>query len=503
MVSTFPKKYSNQLIIIAFTFFYLLFPTHNSTTDAYIYAGNVKWNNDLFFPHHLLYNLPGRLIYSTFQSFGFEINVLQLMKILNAVVAGLALSVFLKIIKQLPIEKRTITGLLLIAGSSFVFLRFATENEAYVLPFFLSLLSSYYFLLFLNKQKTLLIALSGLFASLACIFHQIHIFWAFGLFIGLLLYKRKVKSILFFTLPALLIPLVYFIAFRYGNNDFMRANSFFSFVLFDYFYGIAHVQFNINYIVLGFINMIRSYVQVHGIIIILIKKFIFLIVVILFFAFFLIKALLNFKSTRIKKPLNIHFLRTHLIIFILQFAFAVFAGGNAEFMIMLPALSLLLITGYVNLSSKFYKNLGVTILIWNFSFAIFPNYFLDYQNNKQLINIIEMQPDDYFILSEDVFIQNKIYYHTGVPWNKHILKSPAGYKINGTDRIELRVKIDSLLNKKRNIYTDCINEPIIYNRAAYLSANENIFFFKNYLTLKTDSFQTLAGTKYIYRVIGQ
>lgn len=500
MLSAYLQKYSNKLIVIAFTLSYLLLPNNNSTIDAYIYAANVKWNHDLFFPHHLLYNIPARIIYSSFQAFGFELDVLQLMKIINAIVAGLVLSVFVKILKQLPIDRKTIAGLVLISGSSFGFLRFTTENEAYILPFFLSILSSYYFLLFQNKQKLLLITLSGLFSSLACLFHQIHVFWFVGLFIGLFVYHRKAKFILFFILPGLLIPLVYFIAFHFGNNEFMRANDLFSYILYDYYYGIVQVQFNIDYIILGFINLIRSYVQVHGMIIILIKKFLFLIIIISVSMFFLVKALLNFKVPKSKEQLNVCFLRTHMIIFVLQFAFAVFAGGNAEFMVMLPLLSLLVIGSYLKLSSKFYKNLGISILIWNFCFAIFPNYFLDNKNNKQLINIIQIQADDYFILSEDVLIQNKIYYHTGVPWNEQILQSPAGYKINSKNKAKLSLKIDSLLNKNRNIYTDCIDEPIIYNRAAYLSSNENVSFFKDYHTMKIDSFQTFAGTKYIYRI---
>jgi len=81
-----------------------------------------------------------------------------------------------------------------------------------------------------------------------------------------------------------------------------------------------------------------------------------------------------------------------------------------------------------------------------------------------------------------------------------ILKSPAGYKINAMDNPKLYLKIDSVLKKNIPVYTDCFDEPIIYNRAAYLSANENSDFFKGYLLLKTDSFQTFAGTKYIYRI---
>ena len=248
--TVFLQEKSNKLIILALTFLYLLLPTNNSTIDAYNYAANVKWNHDLFFPHHLLYNIPARIIYSAIHVLGYELDVLQLMKIINALVAGFTLYVFIRILKQLSLEQKTITGLLLISGSSFGFLRFATENEAYILPLLMSALASYYFLLFINKQRVLLIILSGFFASLACVFHQIHVFWFVGLFIGLLRYKVEPKLILRFILPALLIPLVYFLVFRYGNNNFMHTNNFITFVLYDYFYGTAQVNFNINYLIL-------------------------------------------------------------------------------------------------------------------------------------------------------------------------------------------------------------------------------------------------------------
>lgn len=498
--TVFQQKNSNKLIILGFTLLYLLFPTNNSTIDAYNYAANVKWNHDLFFPHHLIYNIPARIVYSFFQVFGFEIDVLQLMKIINALVAGFVLYVFVRILKRLSFANKTITGLLLISGSSFGFLRFATENEAYILPLFMSVLASYHFLLFINNQRVLQIVLSGMFASLACLFHQIHVFWFVGLLIGLLMYKVETKLIFLFILPGLFIPLVYFLAFRFGNNDFMHTNNFITFVLYDYSYGSARVNFNINNLILGVINLVRSFIQVHGIILILLKKIPVLIVAILFTVFFLLKALLNLKPIIKSRELNRSFLISHLIIFVLQFAFSVFAGGNAEFMVMLPILSLLVVAGYVKINYKFYINLGISIFIWNFSLAIIPNYTLDYNNDKRLIEFIEIQADDYFILSEDVLIQNRIYYHTSVPWNKHIIKSPAGYKINGKDQSELCSKIDLLLNANSKVYTDCIDEPIIYNRATYLSANENKDFFKDYLLLKTDSFRTFTGRKYIYKI---
>ena len=500
IVISFSTKYMNKLIIIVFTLLYLLFPTHNSTTDAYIYAANVKWDHDLFFPHHLLYNIPGSVIYSLIKPFGFEIGALQAMKAVNAIVAGLTLYVFLKIVKQLPLDKEITTGLLLVTGSSFGFFRFATENEAYIFPIFLSVLSSYYFLIFMDEKKSFFVFLSGFFASMACLFHQIHLFWALGIFIGLLFDNKKTEHVLIFLIPALLVPTVYFITFHFGDNKFMKAGNLFAFIFYDYFYGVTDVRFNFDNIILGFINLIRSYVQVHGIIFILLRKYPFLIIAILFSAFFLLKASLNLKPVAKNRHINSPFLLSHLIIFVLQFAFAVFAGGNAEFMVMLPLLSLLLVAPYVDLSYRFYTYLGMSILIWNFSFAVFPNHVFDYQNNKKLIDIIKKQPDGYFILSDDVLVQNKIYYQTGIPWNGHIIKSPAGYKINGKDKSLLRFRIDSILNTDKQIFTDCIDEPIIYNRAAYLSADENKDFFKTYNVLKTGSFQTFAGTKYIYAI---
>ena len=50
------KKYI-LIIISGIILFYLLFPTNNSTLDAYGYAASIKYGFDLFKPHHLFYNV--------------------------------------------------------------------------------------------------------------------------------------------------------------------------------------------------------------------------------------------------------------------------------------------------------------------------------------------------------------------------------------------------------------------------------------------------------------
>ncbi len=501
--------YFPYALIAFFLLIYLMFPNRNSGIDAYNYAANIRWGHDLFFPHHLLYNFFHYLLIKTIHFFGFFPDILSWMKSVNAVFAALSLYILHLILIQsdktgiIHTKSAKHAAFLLFAGSCFGFMRYATENETYIIPIFWSLLASYFFLKYLQNESNKHLILSGLMASMACLFHQIHIFWYAGLFIGLIIYQKKLSQLILLIAPALIMPVIYYLAFRQNHSEFIHAQNLWQFVLYDYYYGTAHARIGFHNLVLGFISFVRSFVQVHGNIGLILTKnnFIWLSLV-SSLGFFLI-ALSKFLKNKPSGQKPDTFSKIHLIIFILQFSFAVFSEGNAEFMVMLPMLFILIIHGRWNFHPPIFVFSAMAILIWNFSFGILPNKIVDFQNHVSTLNFVESRPETHFILSDDVQIQNMNYYKTGILWNPNIYKSPASILKLGKDTSELCLQIDSLLHSEKQIYTDCIKEPRILSRKTFLQKADNSLFFKRYRVELTDSAESFSGTRYFYRIKGK
>jgi hypothetical protein len=497
-------KFKAYLLIILFLLIYLIFPCRNSGIDAYDYAANIKWGQDIFFPHHLLYNAFHFLIYKFLIFIGLNTDVLALMKAVNALFAAFCLLVLYLILKAINSDNtdKTIVkknlALILFAGSSFAFMRFATENETYIIPLFWSLLASYYFLKHLQNNQLGSLFLSGLFATIACLFHQIHILWYIGLFLGIIIYKRSLLRILAILLPGLLIPFIYYIAFLQKHFEFTHAQNLWQFALYDYFYGVANTQFGANNFVLGLISFTRSFVQAHGIIPVLLKKSVFYFIAPISFLIFIGLSIRALLKTKPKQKFSDVFIKTHILIFILQFAFAIFSEGNAEFMVMLPMLFILIINGIFEINYKATMYAALAMLVWNISFGLFPNYNYDFQKQSKTIDFINTHQGGIFILSDDVLVQNMIYYNTGKTWDINIYKSPASLKSWGKENSLLKQKIDSCLNNDILIYTDCIDEPTVFNRKSYLQNNDNELFFKNYSIQKIDSVYSFYGKRNLY-----
>ena len=64
------------LMLLVILFLYLYFPNNNSSWDGYVYAAQVKYNVDMFQPHHLLYNPLIRVFYEFISIFNDQIDIL-------------------------------------------------------------------------------------------------------------------------------------------------------------------------------------------------------------------------------------------------------------------------------------------------------------------------------------------------------------------------------------------------------------------------------------------
>ena len=201
------KVISITLLIIIFII-YFLFPSNNLSLDSYGYGYSVKYGVELFSAHHLLYNFFNHNIYLVVSSVFSGIDALKLMQATNALFSLLSLLVVRQlIVKQSHNIYRANVWTFFIAAS-FGVMRFSVEAETYIIPIFFSLISTYFYFEYLKEKKISLLILCSFFISLACLFHQIHIFWGIGFFIGLL-FTSKLKHVFIFSAPTLLVRTTY------------------------------------------------------------------------------------------------------------------------------------------------------------------------------------------------------------------------------------------------------------------------------------------------------
>jgi len=348
-----PESYWIPLLAVAFTILYLVFPTNNSSVDAYYYAASVKYSGELFHPHHLLYNATFRLFF----------------------------------LKRTGRSVKEIFGIILLTGSSFIVMRYSSENEVYLFPLALSLGASVIYQDYLNKRSLLKLLISGLLVSIAVLYHQISVFWWLGLFIGLIFFRHPWKSKLVFVTTAIPVILVYSIVvfqlpgfennftgiFKFALRDYLSSgfdkipgweNLFFTPVIF------RMIGENILWIIPGMVSMLLT-----GTV-------------------FIRKGFSIRKTELLDRP----FFITHLLILILYIVFAFIAEGNAEFMVMIPFLGFLLLFAKIKIKDRSMILLASALLVWNISYGLIPRNNFKFTHNTMLESWIKKNPDATFVI---------------------------------------------------------------------------------------------------------
>lgn len=496
---------ANHLILLIILFFlviYLLFPTNNSSIDAYYYAASIKHSGEMFHPHHLLYNYTGSLFLKITQVFGFSPDVLTFLKSLNALIAALCLFIVNRILVKLGKDPGEIAGFLILSGSNFAIWRFATENETYIFPLAFSLLASLGFINYLKNQKPGQIVLSGIAASIAVLYHQIHLFWWVILLVGLVVYFRRWKVFLLYSLPAILIPVGYILVFTTLRNKGEVEGPFIQFILRDFYTGGVDMTFGWSNLYLTVINVFRSYLQVHGMIFTMIRKSILfllpaILATILFVTGVLQKGLFR---KRIAGTSGI-FIKIHVFIFVIQLIFAVYAVGNAEFMVMLPVLSFLVVAALFNFKKRSLYLAGIGLFIWNFSYGILPVWKVDHTPHKNITEWVILHKSDLFVLMSDQDIISKIYYSSGNEVIPNIRKAPEAMVSRNQSFSVLQEEIDEHLVSGNRVFTDCLDRPEVITREQLLDHGINHEFFSRYSAIPVDSVNTLLGTYYLHEVL--
>jgi hypothetical protein len=458
------------LIVIPFVFIFLLylfFPTNNSSLDAFAYAGDVKYSQNLFTPHHLLYNPLIWLLYNSLEYLKINVEVLFLGKLVNAFFQLFNLIIFYKILSIYKIDNIKVILYVLILGFSFGLWRYGTENEMYIVPISFSLLSSYFYLKSIINLKNKYIFFSGLFGAVACLFHQIHFFWWLGILIGVFLQFRKIKEVIIYILPAIIVPLVYALVLVFYEHRELNFTNFIHFVFYDFYNGNVTNNFSLKVIFFQIINSVRVFFQIHPSIYLILKnKYIFIIpfIISVFLSFVIVKQIVRSKLVKMNNGLVV-FSKIHLGIFFANYLFAFYSFGNVEFMILLPFLLLIIIANSYSISNTLLVKIAGLFFVWNFFFGILPNNILSLQNERSFVDYIEKNSQNIFIVSNGK-IKSQYFYRTGVDDYKNIIVFD---KIN-------KVLLDSILKENDFIYTDFINKPVVFDRARFVN-NKSIHYF--------------------------
>ena len=465
MIGSLKLKDYGLLAIVAMGLLYFLFPTTNNFIDSYAYAASAASGEDLFYPHHLLFNILPYGIASLFQIS----NTLLLLSYINALFSIGCLFLINSILFS-RVNAATRAWTLVLLGACFGFMRYATEGETYIIPLFFSLWASRAILLEKRIFKT------ALLAALACLFHQIHFFWWLGLlfFVMMAFRERKLKNFLIFGTTSCIVPVVYLLVFYLTENN---SSNCIEYVFHDYIssndvsFGLKPVTF-----LLTPISFIRTFFQVHGYMFVLIRQYWVLWGVVIFCAVCFVFNCFKLKATQKRKNESGYqrlFAQAHLIVFALQFLFAFISDGNAEFMVMLPFALVLFIFFQYDFKRLTMTYFALSLLIWNIAFALLPNHFLELTSDLPLKKYIELNPEEAYILKNKTRLNNMLKY-------EHPEKE---YKLYSLDKDA--IKIDSLLSVHGRIISDVATQDRL-SRASFVS-NENLKAFSNHQVQSIDS----------------
>jgi hypothetical protein len=252
-------------------------------------------------------------------------------------------------VKAIDVVKRILW--IFFAGSSWAVMRFSTENEIYILPVCFSLLGSLLLLKYFSSNKILFLFLAGFFTAFAALIHQIHFFWWLGIFIALIFKARSLRILFLYSFPAIIVPFVYLFVFLFYQNNPFSFDGLLQFVFNDYHTGVAEFSVNSKNFLLTPVSFFRTFIQVHGYMFNILKDRWLAICILALCMFAFIRSFLAFRSLKLYSvALKSVFVFGHVVAFILHFLFAFISHGNAEFMVMLPFLTVIVLSGiyYLN-----------------------------------------------------------------------------------------------------------------------------------------------------------
>ena len=397
----------------------------------------------------------------------------------NAIFAGGCLLMMRQLLSSFT-DKKTYAFILLFLGSCFGFLRFATDAESYIIALFFALWGSK---VIFSGEK---IILASLLLSISALFHQIFVFWWIGL--GIYIWwnyeQHRLKSSIKYISVALIVPVVYFIVFRFTKND---CDNLLEFIFHDYVKNPSiFISLNSTIFLMTPISLIRTFIQVHGYLSPFLHKYFWALIPAVIAGIFFLIGLFRLKGSITKKSATAQehkYAYSHLLIFALQLLFAAISNGNAKFMFMAPfVLAVFFFVKYaIKFSPVFYFSIG--IFLWNLSLAAIPLHFLQTSADEPMAKYIELHPDKSYFFPKyerlDVLLDYQL------PDKKfNIYHSKA--------------ELDSLIHTGNTVLTNAVNNTVIVSRGSMLDNNTDLF--SNYTVNIVDSINYNLGTLYISSV---
>ena len=365
--------------------------------------------------------------------------------------------------------------------STFGLCRFATENETYILPLFFSLLASRSALVYWQEKHLRTLFWAGLWAVVACLYHQIHFFWWLGLLPGIGFYARQL-AVLIYLLPALLVPLVYGTVISTTTDLPFTPAGIARFVFHDFYGGTVTAVPGLKNLLLSVVSLVRSFIQVHGLQLYLFRNNILfalpalLLVAVAGYALWLLFRNRHALRRRVQ-PHSRPFLRTHLVIFFSQFLFAAYSVGNAEFMVMLPMLLVLLVAARWSFPPLVPVLLGLGLLVWNLSYGSVPAYRFQLGHYPALRALVRQHQEALFVVQDPAQLTNELYYFTGKKQWPNVLPSPSLLALKNRPTDTLRVAMKRVWQQGRPVFTDCLEKPQVVSRASLLTPAQDAAFF--------------------------
>ena len=444
------SKYSSFIVIACFVALYLCFFSNNPSIDAWAYAYNAKEGIDLFSPHHLLYTWFCSKILNIFAF--LHIEPILLLQGMNTLVFAIELIIVRQILKNLKKSETSIASSLIFLGGCWGVMRFAIDNECYTLPTFFTLCAIYAFQSFTMREKEYKVCIMALFLVLGCLFHQIVILAWLCFFVVLCLAKNK-KHLLLFTLVSLLIPLIYWIVF-YSISGESSIYSLMNFVLTDYANASAEPPNLKTILMLSPISLARTFVQMHGYMLNLFKTCPILISAIVVSCITLaVWGIRKIKKNNQEQDLSDkHFTKTLWWLAILCILFACISNGNAEFMNLLPFVTVILFNTYYH---TFSLPIALATMLWNVCFGLLPYHSKTLNNDRKILDFVAENKNEIFYLQNKPKIENMFLYYYGNP-------TPQLYNSQKTDAKTL---------KGKEVFTDR-NSKLSISRSALLKKDE-------------------------------
>lgn len=473
-------------IPVLLTFIYLVFQNHHPSNDAWAYAADAVLGVDLLSPHHLLYTLTAHSVLRIFD-FGFPIHVLQA---LNAMVAGISLVVFGLLLHRSQVSNLGIYAWQFLAGASFVVMRFATENEAYLMPMPFVLLGC---LWIQNKNAPRAWWMSGLSFGIAILYHQQHLAGAGMLILWGIFYRSNLREISVFLLSTVIpVTIGYYIAGTYVSGSGLEGWQYF---FHDFYTGSAQFVPGVKQWLLTPVSLIRSVFQVHGYMFpIWSGNLVFALLSVLGMSAVLYAALKlrgifsGYQKTNVAK--------LPLFLFFGYLLFSVWFGANQEFMVPLPFFGVwFLATAFSRISIHWVGLLGTGVFIWNLVNALIPQRYLKLNAEAEISDMIVADSRVVWILTDESKMRHRLRYRFGVDAAK-LLHSPSYYLQMYGDLTRLQAEVDSFLAIGYCIRTDVLGAPDLISRSRILALESDRFWNSDWVAV--DSFNTDVGVYTVY-----